>query len=69
MKYTILLPLYLIAAAIQGFFFSYAGLHLAPVILTHPIVLPFWKWMVLAFIPVVGQLAFPAFILALLFGV
>jgi len=69
MKYIILPPLYLIVAAIQGFFFSYAGLHLAPVFLSHPIILPFWKWMLLALIPVIGQVAFPAFILAVVFGV
>ena len=60
---------YLIVATIQAFFFSYSIEHLAPVVLGHPVEFAFWKCYVLAIVPLFGQLAFPAFIIALLFGV
>lgn len=69
MKLLLLFPFYMIVVAIQAFFFSYAFAHLAPVIVGHAVLVPFWKCVVLAIFPVIGQCAFPAFLLALLIGV
>ncbi len=68
-KAVVLFTIYFIIVTIQAFFFSYSIEHLAPVILGHSVEFAFWKCYVLAIVPLFGQLAFPAFIIALLFGV
>lgn len=69
MPVAIFLFFYSIVVAIQASMFSYAIVHLSPVFVGALIVVPFWKCIVLAVFPVIGQFAFPAFLLALLIGI
>ena len=63
------LSFYLMVATIQALMFSYSIDHLGPLVTGHAVEFAFWKCYILAMVPLFGQFAFPAFIVALLFGV